>query len=381
MATFDAVVHFVQSGSGTGVHVGGGRILTCAHVVDARDDDSADADADEPPERVGRQKLVMFGGSGRTFLARCVAVEESADGVKDVAVVTMGAEVDVRGLPDSQGGREKEADVIVIEGDEVENGSGGGGCGNEGGALPSALVADSACEKGGRLFCVGNPSNVDLESLSQGSISFEPPTWHTSVGQCEGYLPAEAHAAREEQDSRGRAPTRGELRKVAEAGAVSAETGTFLLHSCWTYWGHRYQGAPSWTSLCFPRPHFFLFVGMALAPVISPSYDPTNLTTPPSRHRMRPPHVHLPSGAPLFDERGHVVGLHCGGSRRGVGSARTLTARAGALVRPKRRRGHQPCPFRTHSRTRFMSTPCPGSMGRPQRNTPWAKACLHRCGP
>eukprot|EP01052_Picozoa_sp_SAG31_P026742 SAG31_NODE_2446_length_5678_cov_9.411185_9_plen_141_part_00 len=35
-ATFDAVVHFVQAGSGTGVHVGQGLILTCAHVVDSR---------------------------------------------------------------------------------------------------------------------------------------------------------------------------------------------------------------------------------------------------------------------------------------------------------------------------------------------------------
>jgi hypothetical protein len=40
--TFDAVVHFVQAGSGTGVHVGGGKIVTCAHVVDARDDQVLD---------------------------------------------------------------------------------------------------------------------------------------------------------------------------------------------------------------------------------------------------------------------------------------------------------------------------------------------------
>ena len=32
-------------------------------------------------------------------------------------------------------------------------------------------------------------------------------------------------------------------------------------------------------------------------------------------HRM----PRRPSGAPLFDERGHVVGLHCGESRSGVG--------------------------------------------------------------
>jgi hypothetical protein len=30
--TYDAVVHFIQEGSGTGVHIGDGIILTCAHV-------------------------------------------------------------------------------------------------------------------------------------------------------------------------------------------------------------------------------------------------------------------------------------------------------------------------------------------------------------
>ena len=30
--TYDATVHFIQEGSGTGVHVGNGVILTCAHV-------------------------------------------------------------------------------------------------------------------------------------------------------------------------------------------------------------------------------------------------------------------------------------------------------------------------------------------------------------
>ena len=45
--TFDAVCHVVQSGSGTGVHVGGGRVLTCAHVVDARDDDEEEEEEEE----------------------------------------------------------------------------------------------------------------------------------------------------------------------------------------------------------------------------------------------------------------------------------------------------------------------------------------------
>lgn len=31
-STYDAVVHFLQAGSGTGVHIGDGVIITCAHV-------------------------------------------------------------------------------------------------------------------------------------------------------------------------------------------------------------------------------------------------------------------------------------------------------------------------------------------------------------
>ena len=116
-------------------------------------------------------------------------------------------------------------------------------------------MADAAIPLGGRLFCIGNPSNVDLESMAQGEIEFEPPTWHASVGRCEGYLAPDIQAARDAQRARGRAPTRGELKLVAEAEAVGAEEGSFLQHSCWTYWGH--------------------------------------------------------SGAPLFDERGRVAGLHC----------------------------------------------------------------------
>jgi len=63
-STFDAVCHFVQGVSGTGVHVGGGLVLTCAHVVHASDDD-VDGEGDDKdggdgssvPMRVGRKKV------------------------------------------------------------------------------------------------------------------------------------------------------------------------------------------------------------------------------------------------------------------------------------------------------------------------------------
>jgi hypothetical protein len=214
--TFDAVVHFVQSGSGTGVHVGDGLVLTCAHVVDARDDDILEESSGELPKRLGRKKVLMF-ASGATFLAVCVAVEESTDGCVDVAVLKLGVQLVPAHARQSTG-----ADGLDI--------------------LAAAQVASSAAASGERLFCVGNPSNVDLESLGKGSIEFEPPAWHASVGQCQGYESRSTHAARDAQAARGRPPTRGELKQVLEAQPVGDTEGLTLMHSCWTYWGH--SGAP-----------------------------------------------------------------------------------------------------------------------------------------
>lgn len=222
--TFDAVVHVVQAGSGTGVHVGQGQVLTCAHVIDARDDEECE-EAGIPPSRLGRRKVLMF-PSGRTFLAECAAVVETCDGNKDVAALSLGAEINVSSLPVRQGGTNRD----------------GGDSDVSAGALPFAELAKEAVELGGRLFCVGNPSNVNLESLRKGRIEFEPPCWHVSVGRCEGYVDPAIQAAKDMQAARGRAPTRGELKMIREAAPVTAEAGGYLQHSCWTYWGH--SGAP-----------------------------------------------------------------------------------------------------------------------------------------
>lgn len=247
--TFHAVVHFVQGGSGTGVHIGHGKVLTCAHVVDARSDDELD---DIIPARVGRQKVVMF-PSGRTFLSECAAQVETLDGTKDVAVVVLGTEIDLHSLP-----------LLVGNGDESKEGSSD--------YPPMALFGREPASVGERLFCVGNPSSIDLESIDEGTIEFEPPTWHTSIGCCEGYLDPSVHAAAETMSERGRAPTRGEKTKYIKAAAVkfdNVEEGLFLEHSCWTYWGH--------------------------------------------------------SGAPLFNEVGEVVGLHCAwDDRTGIRHAQKL---------------------------------------------------------
>ena len=223
--TFDAVVHFVQAGSGTGVHVGNGLLLTCAHVVDGRDDDDEEEERSgggeaTSPTRTGRTKVVMF-ASGRTFLATCVSVLEEENGTKDTAAMVLGAELAVPGVSFSREGGER-------------------------GGLPFAELASSPAESGDKMFCVGNPSSVDLESMSSGTIDFEPPTWHASVGACVGYVDPAVQEMRDAQGARGRAPTRGERKRVAAAAAVekakgSAE-GSYLQHTCWTYWGH--SGAP-----------------------------------------------------------------------------------------------------------------------------------------
>ena len=238
-ATFDAVVHFVQAGSGTGVSIGGGRVLTCAHVVDAREDDE-----DDCPERVGRKKLLMF-ASGRTFIAECAAVCETADGTKDVALLALGAELQVSSLPTLQ-----TAATIAGAGTTAREAH---AADSRAHGLPAAALADEAVSFGERLFCIGNPSNVDLESLTEGGTEFEPPTWHASVGRCEGYLDTAVQAEGETQRARKRPPTESEA--VENSAKVCAPTGTYLQHSCWTYWGH--------------------------------------------------------SGAPLFNEQGRVSGLHC----------------------------------------------------------------------
>jgi hypothetical protein len=200
--TFDAVVHVVQAAGGTGVHVGGGTVLTCAHVVDAADD-AAD-DAGPTPVRTGRCKTVMF-PSGRVFIAECVAAIECLDGTDDVAALALVAEV----LVDAVSGGGRRAPVAVASPDP----------------LPSARVAPASPNPGDRLFCVGNPSNVDLECrrapASPGKRSkppatdFCPPTWHASVGRREG-----------------------QQRGSKRGGGTNAAAK----HSCWTYWGH--SGAP-----------------------------------------------------------------------------------------------------------------------------------------
>ena len=230
--TFDAVVHFVQGGSGTGVHIGNGKILTCSHVIDTRADEEL---IDIIPTRVGRQKLVMF-SSGRVFITECAATCETLDGTQDVAIVVLGAEIPLQSLPTmTSNGNTIDLTDADESTDESESMT----------SLPFATVAKEAVKVGERLFCVGNPSSINLESIHPGTIEFSPPCFHVSVGYCEGYVDPVVNALNQEISDRGRAPTRGEKKKYMEAAGViyeNVEKGMFLKHSCWTYWGH--SGAP-----------------------------------------------------------------------------------------------------------------------------------------
>jgi hypothetical protein len=228
ITSFDSVVHFVQSGSGTGVHIGDGLVLTCAHVVDARDD----ASDTMPDSRLGREKVVVF-PSERAFLTRCVSCVESADGLKDVAVMQILHEIPLSSSFQSSTKQSKPPLALP----------------------PASRVSTTPAELGARIFCIGNPSNVDLESLNGGDSEFEPPTWHASVGECLGYVDPEIQTLVDAQRERGRAPTRGELARISNPEPVGSTKGGYLQHSCWTYWGH--------------------------------------------------------SGAPIFNEEGCVVGIHC----------------------------------------------------------------------
>ena len=112
-------------------------------------------------------------------------------------------------------------------------------------ALKSAKVAKEDAALGTKLFCIGNPSSIDLENINRGKIEFEPSTFHCSKGHLENYLNPTVYAENEKQSGRGRAPTRKEKRMLQEAAQTPFDNpseGLYLTHTCWTYWGH--SGAP-----------------------------------------------------------------------------------------------------------------------------------------
>ncbi len=116
---------------------------------------------------------------GRVYLATCVSVVENATGSSDVAAMRLVAEVPLTVTASA-------ASPLPLP--------------------PHSEIAPTPAQEGDDVFCVGNPSSIDLESTSVSTIQFQPATWHVSVGRL-------------------------------------ISTGKDVLeHSCWTYWGH--SGAP-----------------------------------------------------------------------------------------------------------------------------------------
>ena len=213
--------------------------------MDSRDDNlEGEGESDRRPIRIGRKKVVMF-PNRKLFIAECTTVEESADGSSDVAILLLRSEL---AFP-REASAALDMNIVIVgkeEGDVEEENStrvkrrrarDSSAVASSSSSslsprscpssfiqdLPSATLAEMPLSHGKRVFCVGNPSNVDLESINMGHIEFHPPAWHCSVGR-------------------------------TQDGGIRNSCNNSIYHSCWTYWGH--------------------------------------------------------SGAPLFDEDGHVQGIH-----------------------------------------------------------------------
>lgn len=176
-STMDTVCHFIQKEGGTGVHLQNGYVLSCAHVI------AADTDPDEEGEgeldavdRIGRIKYVVF-ANGAIYKTECVAVNEE----DDLSLLRI----------------EWDSEIKLIDDDQQ---------------IGTAVLAETAPKIKCHLFCIGNPSNIDLEDGGVfGDTDFEPKIFHLSFGR---------------------------LRMMKERGDGLGEYG----HDCWTYWGH--SGAP-----------------------------------------------------------------------------------------------------------------------------------------
>eukprot|EP00978_Attheya_sp_CCMP212_P001231 scaffold2560_cov35-Attheya_sp.AAC.3 len=138
-----AMVHVVQEESGSGVRISDSLILTCAHCIISPDDPDDEDCQLEPPNRVGRVKVLLL-GSGEWCLAECV----KADDKIDLALLQ----------------------ILTPIRQSV--------------SYPS--IGPSDC-KASPVLCVGNPCEFDLEADDpNATITFTPPIFHTSKGRLTG---------------------------------------------------------------------------------------------------------------------------------------------------------------------------------------------------
>ena len=149
--------------------------------------------------------------SGQVFLAQCVAVCETADGTSDTAALRLTAVVSASAAPHTRTANTLTASAAISASSSP--------------LLPFATLASTEPSTTTSLsepllFCIGNPSSIDLESLSKSNqtVNFSPATWHTSVGHL-----IDTHSS-------------------SSLSPTSSSSSRLLSHSCWTYWGH--SGAP-----------------------------------------------------------------------------------------------------------------------------------------
>ena len=214
-----ASVHCVPSGSG--VHIGEGLVLTCAHCIDHDDDDEEEEDdgdhdhepqstdftggSSRPPTRAERILLDEATAAWRTRRAARLAASDGPCvqrvGRSKLLVTARGVVVNGTCVAADEG-----SDLALVRLDEP---------------LPAqlgslALAAEGADADGTAVVAIGNPYDWDLEAADGAKprpMGYTP--FFASAGQLEGHLSEEEAA----------------LKGVGAA-----------MHSCWTYWGH--SGCP-----------------------------------------------------------------------------------------------------------------------------------------
>ena len=162
--TLSTCIRFVQEESGSGVNIHkDGLILTCDHCV---------LDSNK------KYKLIF--SNNKIYEAECVKSSEEMD----LALLKI---------------KEDSSDF----------------------RLPYTQIAQSPARKNQQLYCIGNPTNIDMELDDEDEMIFDPPFFHTSDGVCNGYM-----KCKQEENKK----------KLGKLGLGR------LKHDCWTYWGH--SGAP-----------------------------------------------------------------------------------------------------------------------------------------
>jgi hypothetical protein len=166
--------------------------------------------------------------SGQVYLAQCVAVSESPDGSLDTAALKLTAPVPLGNASNSDNN-----DMTPS-------------------LLSAATLATEPAPLHSDLLCIGNPSCIDLESLSprgnSKTLDFTPPTWHTSVGQLQSagrgldQSPDLDELAGDGDDDDDDGDDGDDDDGGGSGGGGGGDGPRLLTHTCWTYWGH--SGAP-----------------------------------------------------------------------------------------------------------------------------------------